>query len=195
MEGKEFSQAITDKFNETKIDAVAKLMQQQIEVKDRRHRFTTYPACFIGTEMVTWIIENGYAQNVDEAIEVGDFFISKSVFHHVLRDHTLQNKNLFYRFEVNERSRGTADPSDSWSNVLEDREGDVLTSEELNVLLASISDWPKKNPELPEMLIDKHNMVTLDNCRPLNWKDPDIDSKYDLIAIGGGAGGLVSSIG
>ena len=46
-----------------------------------------------------------------------------------------------------------------------------------------------------ELLLDKHNREVLDNCRPINWTDPEGDNKYDLIAIGGGAGGLVSSIG
>jgi hypothetical protein len=191
----EFSQEIVDKFPQEEIEKIAMLMRLKIEVKDRKHMFTSYSDCFVGSDMVKWLIEEGHACNIDEAIEIGDYFINKNVFHHVVRDHTLKNKQLFYRFEVDERSRGESDPQESWSKVLKDREGDVLTAEELSEIIATISDWPRKNPELPELLVDINNKITLDNCRPLNWKDPEAAGKYDLVAIGGGAGGLVSSIG
>jgi len=33
--------------------------------------------------MVNWLLENNCGENLDEAIEIGNFFISKNVFHHV----------------------------------------------------------------------------------------------------------------
>lgn len=48
---------------------------------------------------------------------------------------------------------------------------------------------------MQELLLDGYNRDTLDNCRPIKWVDPDIDGKYDMIAIGAGAGGLVTAIG
>jgi hypothetical protein len=40
-----------------------------------------------------------------------------------------------------------------------------------------------------------HNVELLDNVQPRNWVDPDrgADFVYDLIAIGAGAGGLISA--
>ena len=34
-----------------------------------------------------------------------------------------------------------------------------------------------------------------DNVRPLNWVDPKSKDKYDMLVIGGGAGGLVTAAG
>lgn len=121
--------------------------------------------------------------------------MTKNVFHHVLRDHSLKNKKLFYRFEVDEKNRGHSDETNNWNTVLEDREGDLLTPDEQVELLSDVSDWPKKTSALHDLLLDKHNRDTLNNCRPLNWVDPDTEDVYDMVAIGGGAGGLVSSIG
>lgn len=43
--------------------------------------------------------------------------------------------------------------------------------------------------------LDEHNATLLDNVHPVEWKDPDRgpDFVYDLIALGAGAGGLVSA--
>jgi pyruvate/2-oxoglutarate dehydrogenase complex dihydrolipoamide dehydrogenase (E3) component len=50
---------------------------------------------------------------------------------------------------------------------------------------------------IPSLLFDEHNCALMDQARPIKWTDPvsDPDNKYDIIAIGGGAGGLVTSIG
>ena len=41
--------------------------------------------------------------------------------------------------------------------------------------------------------LDEHNIATLDAVRPRGWEDPPPAAEYDLIAIGAGAGGLVSA--
>lgn len=43
--------------------------------------------------------------------------------------------------------------------------------------------------------LDIHNAVLLDNVSPMDWKNPEQpdDFVYDVVAIGGGAGGLVTS--
>ena len=58
-------------------------------------------------------------------------------------------------------------------------DGDASTARALDV-------WP----------LDEHNKKLLDAVHPLQWQDPDPkpdDFVYDLIAIGAGAGGLVSA--
>lgn len=63
-------------------------------------------------------------------------------------------------------------------------------------LLQGKSDFPEKSPDhLPHMLFDEHNCDLLDSVRPINWVDPKAINKYDIIAIGGGAGGLVTAAG
>ena len=41
--------------------------------------------------------------------------------------------------------------------------------------------------------LDEHNIATLDAVRPRGWEDPPPAAEYELIAIGAGAGGLVSA--
>lgn len=48
---------------------------------------------------------------------------------------------------------------------------------------------------MPHVLFDEHNCDLLDAVRPINWVDPKAHNKYDIIAIGGGAGGLVTAAG
>lgn len=46
------------------------------------------------------------------------------------------------------------------------------------------------------MLFDEHNVELFDNVHPITWVDPANDQgKYDMVVIGGGAGGLVTAAG
>lgn len=48
----------------------------------------------------------------------------------------------------------------------------------------------------PDMLFDEHNCELYDNVHPIEWVDPANDQgKYDMLVIGGGAGGLVTAAG
>ena len=195
MEIQEFSQQVIDKYDEEEIERITSLMKEQLEIKDRKYHSKTYKNCFIGRDMVNWLLEHEYGENVEEALEIGNYIMSKDIFHHVCRDHDLKNKKLYYIFYDHEKNRGQLKEKDTWQSVLQEKDGQTLSPEEVNDVLATLSDWPQKNSEMGQILFDKHNRETLDNCRPLNWVDPEIDGKYDMIAIGGGAGGLVSSIG
>jgi len=43
--------------------------------------------------------------------------------------------------------------------------------------------------------IDEHNQQLLDNVHPTDWKNPEPDGTYNLVVIGAGVAGLISSIG
>jgi len=46
------------------------------------------------------------------------------------------------------------------------------------------------------MLFDEHNIELFDNVHPIEWVDPANDQgKYDMLVVGGGAGGLVTAAG
>ena len=80
--------------------------------------------------------------------------------------------------------------------MLKEEDEKVLLPEDISTKLGDSTDWHIKNPNhLPEVLLDGFNRDTLDNCRPIKWSDPSDRDWYDLIAIGAGAGGLISSIG
>ena len=73
------------------------------------------------------------------------------------------------------------------------KEGELLTNE----LLAGnkLTDYHEKTSHIPEVLIDALNIELMDNVRPVRWVDPEPDGKYNIVAIGAGAGGLVSALG
>ncbi len=43
--------------------------------------------------------------------------------------------------------------------------------------------------------MDRYNQALLDNARPIGWRNPTPDGRYNLVAIGSGTAGLVASIG
>jgi small-conductance mechanosensitive channel len=73
-----------------------------VEIKDRRYRLNTYHTCFIGKELVDWLVTNrGY--NREEATELGQILIEKKIIHHVVDAHPFRDEYLFYRFIADEK--------------------------------------------------------------------------------------------
>ncbi len=72
-----------------------------LEIKDRIYLFKTYPKCFIGNELIQFLIN--YSQiTKSEAIELGQSLIDQKIIHHVTDDHDFKDGYLFYRFYVDE---------------------------------------------------------------------------------------------
>ncbi|CAI2361352.1 unnamed protein product [Moneuplotes crassus] len=171
---------------------IISLIKSKVEIKDRRYNHQTYKNCFIGRDVVNVLLEFGYGENIHEALQICEGLRTQGVIGHVCEDKEFENRKQFYVFESDRKELDQA--KTTWQDVLKEEEGKHLCSEEVKDVLDSLSDWPKRNSEMGELLVDKHNREVLDNCRPLNWTNPSSDVKYDMVAIGGGAGGLVSSI-
>ena len=43
--------------------------------------------------------------------------------------------------------------------------------------------------------MDDNNLKLMENVRPLNWENPEPLSKYNLVVIGAGTGGLITAAG
>lgn len=85
-----------------------------------------------------------------------------------------------------------------------DQEGKTcrdIPPEELRQLLSGVSSLAENQSELPHVMFDPINCEMYDNVRPLQWVDPDVtpsrpgEKVYDMIAIGGGAAGMVTAAG
>ena len=72
-----------------------------VEIKDRRYRFNTYKTCFIGQQLVDWLVTN-YDYSREEATEVGQILVEKKIIHHVTDEHPFMDDYFFYRFYVDE---------------------------------------------------------------------------------------------
>jgi len=75
-----------------------KMHRDPLIVKDRRYHFRNYPCCFIGKDVVEWLLKNNEAQSASHAIACMKVLQSNGIFHHVCDDHIFKNEYLFYRF-------------------------------------------------------------------------------------------------
>lgn len=67
-------------------------------------------------------------------------------------------------------------------------------------MLQGVSGFADQDFELPHTMLDPINCAMYDNIRPLEWVDPEVPKNvkagvkwYDMIAIGGGAAGMVTA--
>lgn len=186
---------------ETSISSLAEQLYNGIDIRTRKYLFKKYPKVFLGTDAVIWLIRNGHAENEEAAIRTGQKMLEDGHFVHCLRDHEFKNEKLFYRFLKDEENKGKlAEPASgvkSWKEVFETRQGQLLNTAEIksDPELDQSTDLHNKNEEIPEILIDLLNAELLDEVRPLRWTDPTPEGVYNIVAIGAGAGGLVSALG
>lgn len=80
--------------------SVAKELQGKngVEIKDRWFKLRLYSNCFIGSEMVSWLVQNKKI-TPEEAIAIGQSLLKQDLIHHVHNDHDFKNEFLFYRFK------------------------------------------------------------------------------------------------
>jgi pyruvate/2-oxoglutarate dehydrogenase complex dihydrolipoamide dehydrogenase (E3) component len=185
------------------LDELSAFARKAFEVRDRTYGFPPkrYPKCFVGSEAVKRIMEAGIASDADDAVRIGNLLLEAGVFRHVLNEHPFRNGNFFYRFTA-DADRGGAGTHDDGSAV---SWADFLTP------FTDGAEEPGLQPRVPEhdprfgayaqddldavgvAPLDAHNVTLLDNVHPRTWRDPKPKPRYNLVVIGAGAGGLVSS--
>ena len=85
------------------IDALVEHMRAAggVDIKDRRHRLSVYPKCFVGAEAVSWLMRSQDLTR-DEAVRLGQTMVERGIVHHVLDEHPFRDGNYFYRFCADE---------------------------------------------------------------------------------------------
>ena len=86
-------------------------------VADRSYRLGTYKQCFVGSELVDWMIETSRASSREEAVRMGQTMVLTGVCHHVCRDHRFKDEYLFFRLIEHEHDTkrfGGLSVSDFW---------------------------------------------------------------------------------
>jgi Domain found in Dishevelled, Egl-10, and Pleckstrin (DEP)/Indoleamine 2,3-dioxygenase len=96
----EDSYASLTKASSTRQDRViVRTLLDQCQCADRRYRVKIYPDCFIGSQAVDILVDNGLAVTREEAVRVGRRINQQfKLFNHVTNDHPLMDKHLFFRF-------------------------------------------------------------------------------------------------
>jgi len=84
-----------------KIQAIAMEMQgvTGVEVSDRWYRQNLYPACFIGSEAVAWLVQTQNCTR-EEAIYLGQILLDQGIIQHVSEDYPFRDGYVFYRFRA-----------------------------------------------------------------------------------------------
>lgn len=192
-------------FEGADLDELKSRVREIFDVQDRKYGFPPkkYKKCFVGNEAVAALVEHEIASDIEDAVHIGNMLLQANVFHHVHDEHAFKNEYLFYRFisdeergEVQRKPDGSAV---SWADFLQPFSRD---SDEEG-LQPSV---PDRDPDLGDFAqddldtigvapLDDHNVTLLDHVHPKEWVDPTPEPKYNLVVIGAGAGGLVSSAG
>eukprot|EP00298_Acanthocystis_sp_HF-20_P004079 c14418_g2_i1.p1 GENE.c14418_g2_i1~~c14418_g2_i1.p1 ORF type:complete len:678 (-),score=342.32 c14418_g2_i1:21-2033(-) len=188
------------------LEEVASKMRQEIQVKDMTYHLTKYQKVFTGTDATKWLIDQKYANTEEDAELLGNGMMAMGFFHHVLDSEPFKNGNYFYRFHADEGHGAPAKKSDgsdlSWSDLIKKmvfRDNSEGKNEEMN---PNVPERHKENIIAPvgpthtnESVspLDEHNIKLLDCVHPPQWVNPTYDGYYNLVAIGGGAGGLVAT--
>lgn len=88
---------------------------------------------------------------------------------------------------------------DSWtalaSRLFPTTSSGESTQADLEAVVSRDVDMINTLVEIGVSPLDEHNTQLLDNVHPANWVDAEPDGTYNLVAIGGGTGGLVSAAG
>ena len=105
---------------------LAKMMRENIKVKNRRWYHRTYENAFVGSDAVTALVNMGAAKTREEAVQLGrQVARTCNVFEHVEGDHELKDGKLFYRFRSAEEFERTAEKLASLKglSIKEEEEG------------------------------------------------------------------------
>ena len=203
---KEEHMEVEASFGGTDLAELTARVKPVLDIRDRKYGFPpkTYAMCFVGSEAVKKLVDEGIAGHEEDAVRIGNMMLNAGVFHHVLDAHSFKNEDLFYRFVSDEDHGSVARKPDgsavSWADFIT-----PLTAPEDKISTLQ-PDIPERDPDLAALAqvdlegcgispLDEHNTGLLDYLHPKGWVDPTPKPSYNLVVIGAGAGGLVSAAG
>jgi len=182
---------------EINLEELAEDMYKTVEIKSRDYQGKTYEKVFLGTEAVDYLLKLGVAETREGCVQVGNLLMGARVFVHCVRDHPFLDQEYFYRFTTDEAHGEKVQKNDGevfgWSDFL----GKNMATSDLKLQPSQV-ELDEETMQVESVLdiapLDcLHNQKLLNNCHPPMWKNPtNPPEKYNLVAIGGGAGGLVS---
>lgn len=122
-----------------------------VRLQDRRWHFRLHKNCFIGSEMVTWMLDNFKDMETrPEAVELGNEFMKDGLFCHVEGRHPFRDGNYFYQilpeFLVQNQPTFPTRPS-SKSGWLSRGKSEKLPNPSVNII--SSTPLPTPSPLTP----------------------------------------------
>eukprot|EP00808_Paulinella_micropora_P021450 g26999.t1 len=84
-----------------------------VPISARVYHLTTYPACFVGEEAVSWMLKNELAQSRKQAVQLGQQLLRAAVISHVADSNKdFIDGNFFYRFNASALQKWDAPTSE-----------------------------------------------------------------------------------
>ncbi len=178
-------------FDNTDLEALTERVKRVLDIRDRKYGFPskTYPKCFVGSEAVVQLVDEGIASDEEDAVRIGNMMLNAGVFHHVLDAHPFKNEDLFYRFLSDDNHGSVARKPDgsavSWADFI----APLSSAEDKSLTLQP--ELPERDPDLGSFdqvdlevcgvsPLDEHNTEFLDLLHPKEWVDPTPKSSYNL---------------
>eukprot|EP00484_Ammonia_sp_Unknown_P030185 CAMPEP_0197030630 /NCGR_PEP_ID=MMETSP1384-20130603/9829_1 /TAXON_ID=29189 /ORGANISM="Ammonia sp." /LENGTH=679 /DNA_ID=CAMNT_0042460017 /DNA_START=57 /DNA_END=2096 /DNA_ORIENTATION=- len=201
-----------DASDEKELEELTNKLKNGLDIKDRKYLLTEYPKCFVGNEAVTHMVDSKLCESREEAVHLGQMLMAANVIRHVTSDHDFKDEKKFYMFTSDEPSHGQKAKNEetnedwSWSDFIpgrfkkdddENKYNLQPTIEELNTEVTAAVDADELAPKETFGIspLDEYNQLLLDNVHPVKWVPPKPQAKYNMVAIGAGAAGLVTAAG
>ena len=81
---------------------LAGVVRRNLDIRDRSYRLKIYHSVFVGSDLVSLLLELGAAENREYATQLGRALWTAGYFHHVHDDHQFNDRGFFYRFYCDE---------------------------------------------------------------------------------------------
>ena len=91
---------------ERALESLKRKLKTGLDIRDRKWMLKTYPKCFVGSEMVIYLIKSKLVSTEKEAVTLGRLLVASNIIRHVTGDHDFKNEQLFYRFMDDEPNHG-----------------------------------------------------------------------------------------
>jgi hypothetical protein len=81
---------------------ISKLMRMRIEIRNRSWMKRVHKSCFIGSDAVTWIVDQGFANTRADAVAMCRKMVSRKFIRHTTDAQPFRDDRSYYRFTVDE---------------------------------------------------------------------------------------------
>jgi hypothetical protein len=86
--------------------ALAKMLETDLDIRDRQHHARSYRKCFVGSDAVDYLCARfPELKSRSEAVQVGRSLMDSGLFHHVTYDHIFKDEKLFYRLQTQSKPK------------------------------------------------------------------------------------------
>ena len=104
---------------EQQVDKISNLLYHKLQPKDHFYHRRRYKDCFLGTEVVDLLVLSGTTSSRVDAVLLGRAVaFACNLFRHVVNEHILEDKRLFYVF--NAKTRHSVGSSAEFKNLSHD---------------------------------------------------------------------------